>query len=230
MEIVDEGGDHRVPGVRDENFGGRDDGLDVLQIDHDSPFPPQNRRRVGEQGIQDPQIPRWKPRPPHDRVLAHLLETRPPGVRDDQPRPARRALPPPGSRVLWRRRRHGCRRPVAGVVVQSLLWGPHLRREGEGLSVCEAVLLPSRCSRTFRSPSEIESESKKPKKREAVWRVIAVSVRGIFEKKNSGSRYRFEFYFGLLPRSWPRPAGISKGAQISKRLLRDPTVDSREVT
>lgn len=127
MEIADEGGDEGVPGVGDEDLGGGDDGLDVLEVDDDRPLPPEDRGGVGEEGVENPKIPRGEPRAAHDRVLPHLLEPRSAGVGDDEPLPAPAALPPRGGpRRSRRHRRRGAVVVVREVVVGRPLLGAHL--------------------------------------------------------------------------------------------------------
>lgn len=104
LEFLNEGGNGGVAVVEEKHLVGGDDGLDVLQVDDDGPLPPQHRRRVRQLRVQDTQVPRRQPRPPHHRVPPGLHHPRLPGSVHRKPRPdpsRRRLLPPrPGPRRL----------------------------------------------------------------------------------------------------------------------------------
>lgn len=56
LQILNERGNYGVFPVGHEHLGGSYDGLNVLQIDDDGAFSAKDGGRVGEEGIEDPQI------------------------------------------------------------------------------------------------------------------------------------------------------------------------------
>ena len=95
-----EGSQERVAGVQDERLGGRDDGLDVLEVDDDGALADQDGGGGGEVRVEHAEVARGHPRHLHDPVLPQLRLAGLPRRRHHQPLPARRrALPP---RRRWR--------------------------------------------------------------------------------------------------------------------------------
>lgn len=97
LELPNKRGHRWVPGVEQQHLLGSDDGLNVLQVDHDGSLSTQHSRRVREQRVQDPKVPRWQARAPHDGVLAGLDNLCLPRRVHQQPGPHARALLPVAS-------------------------------------------------------------------------------------------------------------------------------------
>lgn len=72
LKLLNEGHHGRISRVEQQNLLGRDYGLDVLEVDHDGPFPAQHGGRVREERVEDPEVAGRETSPPHDRVLSGL--------------------------------------------------------------------------------------------------------------------------------------------------------------
>lgn len=68
----------------------------MLKADHNGPLPSEHSGGVGQQRVQDPQIPREDPRSAHDRVFSGLLVARASRGGDDHPLLDGAGLPPSG--------------------------------------------------------------------------------------------------------------------------------------
>lgn len=68
----------------------------MLKTDHNGPLPSEYSGGVGQQRVQDPQIPRGDPRAVHDRELSGLLLIRASRGGDDHPLPDGAGVPPSG--------------------------------------------------------------------------------------------------------------------------------------
>lgn len=97
MEALQKGDEERVAGVQDERLGGRDDDLDVLEVDDDGAFAAQDGGGGVEVRVEHAEVARGQARHLHDPVLPQLRHERLPRGRGlhHQPLPGRRrALPP----------------------------------------------------------------------------------------------------------------------------------------